>query len=69
MTILQQWQIQPESDTPGLFIACVSVEQRDAILRLLAIEQDGVCALTLDDPPVRCARCGATEEDGECPLP
>lgn len=35
---LRPWQIQPEPDTPGLFIQCVNLEQRERIIRALKDE-------------------------------
>ena len=34
------WCLQPESDTPGLFIQCQTVEQRAAIIRALKDKRD-----------------------------
>jgi len=35
---LDDWQIQPDADTPGLFLQCVSLTQREGIIRALRRE-------------------------------
>ena len=32
---LEPWQIQPDADTPGLYLACSSIEQRSTIVRAI----------------------------------
>ena len=32
---LEEWQVQPEKDCPGLYLKCVTVEQRHAIMNAL----------------------------------
>lgn len=34
---LETWQVQPDADTPGLYIQCVTVEQRMAIMATLGV--------------------------------
>ncbi len=51
--------------TPGLTTGTLRAIKRDLGL----VREEQPCALTLDDLPSPCARCGATDDgkNGECP--
>jgi len=44
---LRDDQLQPEADTPGLFIRCDTVAQRDAIIRALTKGETSVDKLDI----------------------